>query len=202
MDCHLSDTHFSLLGFFKHDSQAYGEWFGQVFKHEGYCIWDSDEYSFMQSTREKIPQRCKDTGLTSSNGTTLYYHLKPLSDGDITIGIYTDSACSKDYSGSDVTMASLGWDQDTIDEWNEGFGIYKVCQPCTAHSLQYVSSGRHQRRERQLGQNGIFDCYDAAEYTNVNQVRDTIQKVLYCTGLCYILRMACSHLLDCYCNDC
>lgn len=26
MDCHLPDTHFSLLGFFKHDSQAYGEW--------------------------------------------------------------------------------------------------------------------------------------------------------------------------------
>ncbi len=173
MDCHLPDTHFSLLGFFKHDSDAYEEWFGQLFKHEGYCIWTGDEYSFMQSARESVPQKCKDTGMTGENNTAVYYHLKPLADGNITIGLYTDSACYKDYTGTAVTIAHLGWDQENIDAWNEAFSIYKICQPCTAYSLKEVSEDRRRRVEQQraLDGNGVFDCYDMAGYTNVNQVR-------------------------------
>lgn len=133
----------------------------------------------MKQWKDKIPQKCKSTGTTSENGTALYYHLKPLSDGNVTIGLYTDGACSQDYTGSYVTIEQLGWDQSYIDTWNEYFEIFKVCQPCTAYSLQYVSSER-----RELGgQNGIFDCYDDAEYTNVNQVSMDLNLAFFTTLL-------------------
>jgi hypothetical protein len=41
MDCHLSDTHWSLLGFFKH--KDYDDWMEQLFKHEGICVWTDEE---------------------------------------------------------------------------------------------------------------------------------------------------------------
>ena len=46
MDCHLDDTkHWHLLGYFK--EYYYMDWFEQLFKHEGYCVWQNDEADFM-----------------------------------------------------------------------------------------------------------------------------------------------------------
>jgi hypothetical protein len=196
MDCHEEDTHFSLLGFFKSGSSNQHEWFGQLFKHEGVCLWnDYDEYSFMQKTRDNWPVQCKGSGIYDEDGTLLYYHLKPSANGDFDIGLYTDEMCAKDYKGeldTEEIIYGLGWSQETIAQWNNNFDVYKICQPCVAYSLAYMNGGTDNmanyayngRRDmemekhdsdRNLKENGksnqIFNCYDQAGYTNCNQVR-------------------------------
>lgn len=42
MDCHESRTHFKLVGVFK-ETQGMYDWTEQLFKHEGYCIWQGEE---------------------------------------------------------------------------------------------------------------------------------------------------------------
>jgi hypothetical protein len=98
MDCHLTDTHFTLLGFFKHPN--YSDWFGQLFKHEGMCIWSSDEYSFMKNARKAWPSGCTTTSTTRSDGSPIYYDLKPLENGRITVGLYTDTRCVEEYKST------------------------------------------------------------------------------------------------------
>ena len=83
MDCHVDNTHFSLLGFFKHKS--YDEWMGQLFKHEGSCVWSQSEYNFMSNAREAWPTGCKASGYSSSDGKAIYYDTKPIQGGSITI---------------------------------------------------------------------------------------------------------------------
>ena len=108
MDCHLADTHFSLLGFFKEPD--FDDWFEQLFKHEGDCVWNDEEYGFMQGNREVWPLGCTATGITANTtqGATvsLYYDIKPSSYGDMAIGLYTDSLCVVEYVGElEVTEA-------------------------------------------------------------------------------------------------
>ena len=47
MNCHEPNTHFKLVGVFK-ESDGLVDWAEQLFKHEGYCLWDSDTYETMQ----------------------------------------------------------------------------------------------------------------------------------------------------------
>ena len=54
MDCHKDDTHWRLLGFFKH--RYIDDYFEQLFKHEGMCVWSEEEYAFMKNAREQWPQ--------------------------------------------------------------------------------------------------------------------------------------------------
>lgn len=106
MDCHLSDTHFSLLGFFKEPN--YGEWMEQLFKHEGDCVWTDEEYQFMQQMRDVWPEECTATSqtVTGKDGASylLYYDIKPGSYGEYAIGLYTDSKCMEEYAGTDLTV--------------------------------------------------------------------------------------------------
>ena len=45
MDCHLPSENFKLLGYYKAAQNAQREWYGQLFKHEGVCVWnDEDTY--------------------------------------------------------------------------------------------------------------------------------------------------------------
>jgi len=206
MDCHLDDTHFSLLGFFKHVS--YDDWMEQLFKHEGFCVWSTEEYAFMKGAREAWPQGCDYAG-EASDGTTLYYDLKPKNNGFFTVGLYTDTKCVEDYSGStsvedilgnllvsgdggsgdyDYDFASMyGTFEESLEAWDSAFEAWRICQPCLAHDLKNVGYGFDD--DSMKGENyGIytygnddygggynangadFDCYDAADYTNVNQV--------------------------------
>lgn len=177
MDCHLEDTHFKLLGYFKSSPNNQHEWFGQLFKHEGVCVWnDYDEYSFMQEVRDDWPVKCQSSGTLDEDGNYLYYHLKPGSNGDFNIGLYTDNMCSIDYTGTmdaQAIIEGLGWTQDIVDQWNGNFDAYKTCQPCVAYSLQYMTadSGRTLKEDNN---NKIFQCDDQAGYTNCNQVRFVI----------------------------
>ncbi|VEU40007.1 unnamed protein product [Pseudo-nitzschia multistriata] len=209
MDCHLEDTNFSVLGFFKH--RNYDDWMEQLFKHEGMCVWSDEEYAFMKNAREAWPQGCIDSGLTSEDGEyNLYYNIKPMRNGRIAPGFYTDTQCLDDYSVTTDEMEDMigniffdgngsgsqdeNYDfsseslSESLDRWNSAFDVWHTCHPCVAHDLEniygdtytddgYNYNGNYNygyRRRRKLGgeysaQGDIFECYDDAGYTNVNQ---------------------------------
>jgi hypothetical protein len=174
MDCHLSDTHWSLLGFFK--EPEYTEWFEQLFKHQGYCLWNNEtKFEFMYGNYDSWPEDCTQTGKTLADGTPLYYELKPVENGNMTVGLYTDYRCRYEYTGGVYTAQKiLGNTGDLImgdyeDEWNDAMGVYKICQPCRAYNL-YADGRRH--RHRGLDEDwshedneGYFACNDDAGYT-------------------------------------
>ena len=152
MDCHLQGSdHFRLLGFFKEPNFA--QFYEQLFKHQGICVWDDDTYEFMQTMRELWPQGCTNTGVTDNHGNYLYFDVKPLSNADINVGLYTDARCSVDYTGnediSDILSMYQGYRNENnqggdleladlvyyIDYWNQAMQMYKQCQPCKAYNL-------------------------------------------------------------------
>lgn len=98
MDCHLPNTHFTLLGIFKEPD--YDQWMEQLFKHQGDCLWDDDEYNLMQGDRRAWPTGCTSTPFTADDGKTISYDLKPGANGEMGIGMYTDEACITEYQGS------------------------------------------------------------------------------------------------------
>jgi hypothetical protein len=170
MDCHLEGTEFELLGMFMEPSLE--NWFGQLFKHEGYCIWTGDEYDFMQDARESWPEGCSQSYISG-----LYYSAKPVESGGMGIGAYTDSLCTQESSNEEISVSDLtggSIDQDFIDTWNAYLSIYTICQPCIAYVPGWMSNyqdGSQDSQDRRLeGEgNGSFECGDAAGYTNVNQ---------------------------------
>lgn len=164
MDCHLPDTNWKLLGFYKH--RSYSDWMEQLFKHEAMCIWSDDEYSFMKNARQAWPQGCTVSQVIANNGQQIYYDLKPTIGGGITVGLYTDTKCVEEYrswgSNDQVTvenvvgniLANNGGSHDSRDNnnnynydtaqntfeeslalWDESFDAFKICQPCVAHDL-------------------------------------------------------------------
>ena len=212
MDCHLDNTDFSLLGFFKH--RSLDDWMEQLFKHEGMCVWTEEEYAFMKAARNTWPQGCMVSGSTTPEGDYIYYDVKPTTEGRITIGLYTDTECVEPYS-SDLTDVEnlLGnflangeasgsndngnqYDfsgetlEESMDRWNDAFDVWSYCHPCVAHDLENLDGSKYlynddyyyydnyqygNRRERKLGgeyeaEGDVFECYDDAGYTNVNQV--------------------------------
>mmetsp|Transcript_29422 Transcript_29422/g.33848 ORF Transcript_29422/g.33848 Transcript_29422/m.33848 type:complete len:486 (+) Transcript_29422:98-1555(+) len=171
MDCHLDDTHFKLLGFFKH--YDYDDWMEQLFKHEGICIWTEDEYEFMQDAREELPQGCGETEYYDEDENPFYVGLLPQGGGDIGVEIFVDELCMQPYSGemntTEIIESMVGNDSgdddgmdvgDFFEAFNSAHSIFKICQPCIAYSLEnmYDDDGWEQ-----------FDCNDDAGYTNVNQ---------------------------------
>jgi hypothetical protein len=157
MDCHLSDTHFSLLGFFKEPN--YGEWMEQLFKHEGDCVWTDDEYQFMQNDRETWPEDCTATDFVTSQNEVIYYDLQPAAYGSYGIGLYTDAACTVYYTEGQYTTEYVleqgAADQDDDQQnsgsiyqlekqlatWNSAFDVFKQCQPCKAYALTDIVAG-------------------------------------------------------------
>lgn len=81
------------------------DWAEQLFKHEGYCVWDGDkdsddnsndddsDYEFMQNRLETWIGDCRQMAFSDSNGNTLYLDTKPLPGGNMTYGLYTDAFC-------------------------------------------------------------------------------------------------------------
>lgn len=204
MDCHLEDTNFSVLGFFKH--RNYDDWMEQLFKHEGMCVWTEEEYAFMKNARKAWPQGCVDSGSTvtiDDASYDLYYNIKPLRNGRIEVGLYTDTECIVDYSVStdkledivgnlftenggsgsgdngnyDFSSDSLS---DSLDRWHSAFDVWQTCHPCVAYDIENLDGTKYTQYDdyynggRKLGgeyspEGDIFECYDDAGYTNVNQ---------------------------------
>ena len=183
-DCHLSDTNFKLLGLFKEPN--YHSWMEQLFKHEGVCVWTEDEYDFMQYNRDAWPCGCTQTDQTDDAGNYLYYDMKPLPEGRLTFGLYTDKACVKEYTGSNDpvkvietyigdaegedgygTTATLA---QNLESWNSAFDVFKACQPCKAYDLSNNGSDNYNQDDHHETDEGTkFACYDDADYTSVNQ---------------------------------
>jgi len=110
----------------------------------------------------------------------------------MTLAIYKDSICSKVSSNMDFAAytvklyKSMGYSSQTgsdvaqaykeaIDTWNERMNVFKVCQPCVAYNL-HSGQGKNNGHGRFLGGNQgdgeereLYNCYDDAGYTNVNQ---------------------------------
>jgi len=193
MDCHLENTHFSLLGFFKHKS--YDDWMEQLFKHEGVCIWTDEEYAFMANAREAWPEGCIDSYTTTDDGTEIYYDIQPVQGGDIEVGLYTDTQCIKEYestgSNDPITVENIlgnfflenggsgdgddyyDFSSDSLEEsmerWNSAFAKFHICQPCVAYDLENVDGTKYYDDDGGNQAGDLFDCYDDADYTNVNQ---------------------------------
>lgn len=208
MDCHLEDTDFSVLGFFKH--RNYDDWMEQLFKHEGMCVWTEEEYAFMKNARKAWPRGCIDSGSMTDNGEyNLYYNIKPLRNGRISVGLYTDSQCLEDYSVTtdelEDTIGNLFVDgdrsgsedenydfssdslSDSLDRWHSAFDVWHTCHPCVAYDIENLGGSKYTDDDdynnyyynddggrRKLGgeynaQGDVFECYDDAGYTNVNQ---------------------------------
>ena len=137
MDCHLSNTHYKLLGIFK--EPKYDEFMEQLFKHQGDCVWDDEEYHLMQAEREAWPNGCtmSQTHITSDGG-YIYYDLKPDEYGRMDIGLYTDNSCVEDYDGEftvEDVLLGAGYEPynytyvpsngDNHDEQNADCGNYQ-----------------------------------------------------------------------------
>ena len=163
MDCHLPETEWKLLGVFKIDSISDNDgWMEQLFKHQGVCIWGEDTYGFASTMRQKMPDKCKSSKQQLEDGSYLYYDIKPEMNGNITLGLYTDGMCSKDYTGNvtyDVFQLA-GQYESYWTKFNEALDVYKQCQPCISHDVSKNN----------------FECYDQAGYTNCNQVRTITTK--------------------------
>ena len=137
------------------------EWMEQLYKHEGVCVWTEEEYGFMQSNRDAWPCGCTEAGQTDENGNPVYYDLKPLPEGRMTFGLYTDASCSTEYSGEldpidfveDFGLQAYDGDgrradevndadgegnyntatlEELLESWNDSFDVFKKCQPCKA----------------------------------------------------------------------
>ena len=167
----------------------------QLFKHEGMCVWTEEEYAFMKNAREAWPQACTDSGKVLEDGSSLYYDVKPVTGGSITIGLYKDTQCTKEYvsSGSndpytpenilgnflaaegshdsgDYNYDFSGYTLDqSLSAWDSAFSVWKTCHPCVAHDLENTD-GSYYVDDDGGGSGDPFECYDDADYTNVNQV--------------------------------
>lgn len=186
MDCHLQDTSMVLLGFFK--NAGYDDWFEQLFKHEGVCVWKEDEYDFMDAYRQVWPEYCS-VSTIKYKGNYLYYDIKPTNGGEMGIGLYLDSACSSEYRGGKSTKnlltgrsdcsyddddgcTNLDIDMDTfLETWNAALDVFKVCQPCVAYDIGEDGGDDHeddrrQQRKRRNKERGLGEDEGVSDYVN------------------------------------
>jgi hypothetical protein len=128
MDCHARGTHWKLMGVFK-ETDGLVDWAEQLFKHEGYCLWDGDKeegngegshdgnrnnggkdssgnYEFMSARQQKWVQSCSKLYLKDSDGNSVYRHTRPLAGGNITDALYYDEHCSQ--------RAAMSWPEYII----------------------------------------------------------------------------------------
>jgi hypothetical protein len=144
-------------------------------------------YEHMHSYQDNWAHGCQLTNVEDKKGNVLYQDITPLPGGNITSGLYVDSDCSQkssltyaDYilkyykdryndeeQGKEVVAE---WQKD-VALWNELMQDFKICQPCRAYS-KFAQNGQNQRILNDgEGDDELwgFNCYDDADYQNVNQ---------------------------------
>lgn len=143
MDCHEPNTNFQLLGFFK--DQNTQEWLNTLTYGEGACIWDRNEYTTMQTDRSDWPEQCTMSNTKLDDGSYLYIGQRPIPQGRIELGLYTNSLCSMDYLGSEKSLEEvmqyyLNKENDEqsnysfpFEDWNNALDVFKTCQPCVTY---------------------------------------------------------------------
>ena len=226
MDCHEPSTHFKLVGVFK-ETDGLTDWAEQLFKHQGYCLWDdqydkdeeesgdkeggsgdkdgedNEVYNTMDGYRQYWPSGCKEMYLEDYDGNKLYLEAKPQKEGNMTYGLYLDEDCTQEsnmgypeyvklyfetyYGDSEKSMKAAKYWSARFVEWNHWMTSFKVCNPCRAYSRVITSSQDKGDDEKRFlnedndngegeGEQWGYNCYDAAGYTNCNQVRGVSYK--------------------------
>ena len=136
----------------------------QLFKHQGYCTWEEDDYEFMQNARRTWPKGCINTYETNSKGESLYYDIKPTQNGGMGLALYTDTYCLNEYTDDpdkveDVIGNIVGAGKrsrhsqdeeeeeveetdysseslsESLDRWDSAFDVWHICHSCVAHDL-------------------------------------------------------------------
>jgi len=107
MDCHMPDTNFKLIGFFK--EPRYDEWMEQLINYQGDCMWNDSEYKLMHNISPMgLVNTCtKTTSRDEYSGRYLYYNLQPNEHATVTIGLYTEDTCTEVYKGSTAASTVL-----------------------------------------------------------------------------------------------
>ena len=153
----------------------------------------------MKNAREAWPQGCIDSYTTTDDGSEIYYDIKPVQGGDIEVALYTDTQCINEYvpygKNDPITVENIlgnfflgggsgsgddnyyDFSSDTLEEsmerWDDAFAKFRICQPCVAYDLDNVDGSKFYDDDGG-GDGDMFDCYDDADYTNVNQVCDLL----------------------------
>ena len=92
----------------------------------------------------------------------------------------------RSHHSNDGDEEEYDWVNDTLAEsferWDSAFDVWRTCHPCVAHDLNNTagdlyltnddgySYGRRRLGGEYSAQGDVFECYDDAGYTNVNQV--------------------------------
>ncbi|KAL7537345.1 hypothetical protein ACHAWF_005734 [Thalassiosira exigua] len=145
---------------------------------------------------ERWPTSCTQLKRPDKYGSTLYIHIHPLPEGNMTLGIYTDNRCTSISPTVDLTtyirdlfymyngnynkgQAVADKYRAAIDNWNERMSAFKVCRPCRAYdpTAGYDDYGYGTRRlgsgdEDDGSSSGVwgrYDCRDGSGSTNANQ---------------------------------
>jgi len=166
-------TKWKLIGVFK-ETDGFEDFAEQLFKHQGYCVWDSDTYEAMQEFRENMVSGCRAIG-TYIYGSYQYVYLdvKPLAEGNITHALYEDDQCTQEsettfkqflisyysyyYGDSSTGYEAYETTESNFASWNTGMMDYKVCQPCRAYDIGWYdndengSKDSHDSKDRFLG---------------------------------------------------
>ena len=187
MDCHdtASSGTWSLMGVYKEPYYA-SEFFEQLFKHLGYCLWDSNTYNFMQNNYNMWPDSSGCVASATLNPITnqpYYIDLKP--GPNLTLALYTDSTCYHEYDiasddalNVDGILQNAGYlSSEQIRQFNDAMMPFYHCQPCRAYNLENVDGslygGDDNNNNNADASNDPnypkYSCLDIAGYTNVNQ---------------------------------
>ena len=181
------NTHWSLIGYYK--EAGVSDFLKQLSYHQGSCQWTSEESQFVESSRRVFPKGCTKSSLKDpENVDYLYYDVKPGWPSRMSIGLYTDDACSEPYVGSyytveDVLQAERENDNDDgnfdnsiaygskewTDDWNKALNKYKKCQPCKASLFGnngYLSEAKKSSRVRHRRHLGEDEDEDAQQEDN------------------------------------
>jgi hypothetical protein len=92
------------------------------------------------------------------------------------------------HDSGDYGFVSYSTLTESLAAWDSAFDIFKTCHPCVAHDLNnygwntdddsnkgssYSTYANYKNQDDYANDDGNkqnFDCYDDADYTNVNQV--------------------------------
>jgi len=168
---HISSSHTPSKYTTRHRKLDFNE---QLFKHQGYCTWEEDDYEFMQNARRTWPKGCINTYETNSKGDSLYYDIKPTQNGGMGLALYTDTYCLNEYTDDpdkveDVIGNIVGsgkrsrhsQDEDeeeeveetdysseslstSLNRWDSAFDVWHICHSCVAHDLNNPDGDKYE----------------------------------------------------------
>ena len=138
----------------------------------------------MKGARKAWPQGCTATYKTADGGSDyLYYDIKPLISGRITMALYTDSQCTVEYSddvdivesiignpfadseasGSNDNYANYDFSDESLSQsmarWEDAFSEWTYCHPCVAFDVTNVDGTNYLYQDDYYNNDG-YDYYN------------------------------------------